>query len=807
MRRAVSRIIPNRQRGLPDDSGEAISPNLNGENTVQHNPFKIDFNSVSDFYIVLDNPHNSWLPGDEVSGQIILISKKNLANIVITLSLTGYVKINTSAHSKLRPVKHNLFHHTIKIYGNDNMETSNPNEFSNGLYKGEHRFPFIVKLPNKRVFTSLDFGKGSITYLLKASMTDSNQLQSSPNSPNSSDSPSSPGSNLLFKARNLKILNNANYTSEKLISIINPIDVSNLLSPKPKKLIIKDPRFNRKLSRTQSATSTNTFNTFSTFSSNNSDSNDVSSSNTPNRNFNNNNSNPPSADHNNSNNYMHDANGSMNDEEAIANTPSSVTYDSSRPETIRVSLAIPQRGYLRGESIPIKLNISHLRKIQDVNGIILTFVRVCRLDNGPEGLYDSFRKDLSQLIIPLYVDPNTFKSEINTSMRVPADAFPTISGCPLVSFQYFIEVLINLSGKRVLLENNDQTKSSVSQDSNNTPMIDFPGSTSGNDDGMSENRIPDTINDFKLQFKYLSNATNFNQKERSGFVNTDKYKRMKKFLQLTTEVVIGTHRLNVPASHEANSNFNRIEIQNNASNSPISGRSSSMSDSSPAPLNQNTLYQQHAQTPSQPPSSAPQINVIPESSEINNFGTPMYSEDGSNSRAQHNSNDRVPEYDAGDGGIDLMPMPDQNHLSEKERVRAHESSLLPSEPGGLGMDEPESRESVSPIERNNTLLENYDERSINGSQINREYSYSDTNDQNNGAIREDDNGATNQPHQQGDGMNGSFGFFSTHDSSSTFDDAHTSHHHEGNDQYSDIDYVPNYESARDDRLVQGDNNK
>ena len=68
--------------------------------------------------------------------------------------------------------------------------------------------------------------------------------------------------------------------------------------------------------------------------------------------------------------------------------------------TIKAILEVPQRGYLRGELIPIKLSINHLRKIQDFNGIIITFVRVCRLDNGPDGVVESFRKDLQQLILP-----------------------------------------------------------------------------------------------------------------------------------------------------------------------------------------------------------------------------------------------------------------------------------------------------------------------------------------------------------------------------------------------------------------------
>ena len=163
MRKAVSRIIPSRQsrKYTGPAATSASSLGLSGTITLSNANFKIDLNSIEEFYLTLDEPHKLWLPRDELSGQIILISRKNLANITISLSLVGCVKINALSHSKLRPVKHTLFNHTILIYGGENDDDDygdpehgrNVNEFRNGLFKGEHRFPFIVKLPNKRTLT------------------------------------------------------------------------------------------------------------------------------------------------------------------------------------------------------------------------------------------------------------------------------------------------------------------------------------------------------------------------------------------------------------------------------------------------------------------------------------------------------------------------------------------------------------------------------------------------------------------------------------------------------------------------------
>lgn len=813
MRRAVSKIIPNRQSKFfvgGNDKSNQPSNNNQAENHGGHSlanhlsnlSFKIDFNSIADFYILLDNPHKSWLPGDEVSGQIILISKKNLANISITLSLVGFVKINASSHSKLRPIKHNLFHHTIDIYGGNTLSSvsdENNDEYSNGLYKGEHRFPFIVKLPNKRVFTSIDFGKGSITYLLRAALGNTNSAGNlsktnsnngsvaySPSSSQGSDSnPNSP-SNLINKTKYLKIINNPSYTSEKFIKLINPIDVAKLPPPKPKKLIIKDPRYAKKLSRTQSSTSTiNTVNTYSTMSSNNSDNatnvttaqdqtnspalaNDASTF-------------PHLQQHHHHHHHHHSEPNQLASQNSVTVlTPNS---DLTKPESIKVALEIPQRGYLRGELIPIKFNISHLKKIQDLNGIIITFVRVCRLDNGPDGMFESFRKDLQQSVIPLYVDPNTFQLEINTSVRVPADAFPTISGCPLVSFQYFIEVLINLSGKSVSLDNTEHSKGLKSDEPSH--LFDGNSSSPNNPHSLSHSNL-DLLNstnandDFKFKFNF--NVTSpINQSERSGFINTDKFKRMKKFIQITTEVIIGTHRSNeepenattTPAnaaysssalvgdgegSAIAQSNVGPAPTGSNII-SPLSRRSSlfsgsngspnafsgSGSSSSPAqvasanvpnavpphlkPQSQrsvngatNWIHEASGSTAS--PSSnnvagapagnaVPYINVIPEAVAVSNFETPPYFSDANNQFNQMNSGDYdIPNYeeisDAANANA-AAPIPEQSHMSEKDRMKAHESSLLPSEPPLDDMADDDDRETISPIDKPNEILESIDE--------------------------------------------------------------------------------------------------
>lgn len=696
--------------------------------------FKIDHSAVEDFYILLDTPHKSWLPGEEISGQVILISRRHLANIAIVFLLSGYVKINALPHSKLRAVKHTLFNHTIKIYGQE--DSPGGDGFSSGLYKGEHRFPFIVKLPNKRVFTSIDFGKGAIVYVLKTSLRSADGGNVSEGTLQA-QSPGPVSSDLLAKARSLSRISNPTFTSEKFINLVNPIDVGSLPPPKPKRLIINDPRRNRKLLRVQSSTST--INTHSTHSSANSDSESQTASMGTSQ------ANTPSLLSN-----THISPGTSG--------PSSFSAASEghRPSAIRVSMEISQRGYLRGELIPIKLTINHLKKIQDSKGIIVTLVRVCRLDYGPDGLYESFRKDLQQLVIPLFVDPGTFLLEINTSLRIPADAFPTISGCPMVSFQYFIEVMLNLSGKSLSLDGpSDHPKSNLAP----------PEDMISNGSAVS----PGGLGNSNYNFHPFQN--------RSEFINTDKFKRLKKFLQITTEVIIGTFRL------EPRSSGVTPLPEASTSSTPEILRAGSLGSTSTS-AHSGLL---HILGPPLQLRGTP--GTIPESGPMDDSSIPPYLESSSSMvetgrTAQFNSIPLfdVPTYEDISGAV---PIPEQPQITEKERMRLHEASLLPSEPQ-FDADS-DDQTTVSPMDPDSEILHNM----IQG-QENLELS------SNGEAIGTD-----------------RFNFFAAHslpaertqemlvdgDEDDDDDDLYDSGIHEGIGLEGASDYVPNYDSSANDRLV------
>lgn len=151
-------------------------------------------------------------------------------------------------------------------------------------------------------------------------------------------------------------------------------------------------------------------------------------------------------------------------------------------KTITATVESLRGGCLRGDSIPIRIMVSHTKHVKSMNGVMITLYRLARVDlhpalpigpmtDGQKRKYEDyyprsltglgglslsgtgsshvFRKDLSQTIVPMIIDPQTLKAEINAKVRVPEDAFPTINTVPgsMISFRYYVEVVLDIQGK------------------------------------------------------------------------------------------------------------------------------------------------------------------------------------------------------------------------------------------------------------------------------------------------------------------------------------------------------------------------
>lgn len=151
-------------------------------------------------------------------------------------------------------------------------------------------------------------------------------------------------------------------------------------------------------------------------------------------------------------------------------------------EVVRATIQLLQGGCLPGDKLPLEISVNHNRPVKSLQGIIITMYREGHVDTHPAiplgpsqpgkkqqyedyypksrsglgglslssaGTSSGFRKNLSQKIIPLIVDPQSLHATVKTSIQVPEDLFPTISSVPgsMISFKYFIEVVIDLGGR------------------------------------------------------------------------------------------------------------------------------------------------------------------------------------------------------------------------------------------------------------------------------------------------------------------------------------------------------------------------
>jgi len=137
--------------------------------------------------------------------------------------------------------------------------------------------------------------------------------------------------------------------------------------------------------------------------------------------------------------------------------------------------------------VPLQISIHHTKVIRSVHGVIITLFRQARVDMHPNlplasddhqgqkkyedyyprsrtglgglsltaaGSSQMWRKDLSQTFAPIYIDPATMSTTFKIGVRVPDDALPSILITPgdMITFNYYVEVIIDLHGKLTQLD-------------------------------------------------------------------------------------------------------------------------------------------------------------------------------------------------------------------------------------------------------------------------------------------------------------------------------------------------------------------
>ncbi|KAG9248838.1 arrestin domain-containing protein [Calycina marina] len=656
------------------------------------NPLKARARNLTDFYIRPAEPHRQYSPGDLVKGAVHLTVLKSIRITHLTVCLHGFVRVFKNPSSANEP-----FHPDASLNGSS---TKRSHYFGNGhaslfqdeiilcgegrIEPGIYEFNFELEFPEKGVPTSIDFERGTISYMITSTIT----------RPTSIAGPAS---------------------CDAKISLVETVDIGPLTAPKPRTISLEpvSRRKGKKMDKgkqvapqdvAQETTRSGPVNEVSrTASSPRPDESvsqygDVEHSNNP--------QSPVESDILSSTSAVTGTESTASSSTGLSfrlgPTPSAKTakisnHVQSPDKTIRATIELLKLGCLPGDSFALKVSIWHIKAIKSMHGIIITLYRQGRIDSAPPrslfgnltdkeaekfkheeyypksktglgglslrsaGSSSVFRKDLAQTFAPILVDPVSLTSVVNVSVRVPEDTFPTISGVPgeMVSFKYHIEVVVDLGGKLAGQQRHVPLVGTMAQPS---PI---GASGSGRGDGS---------------FNILT-ATS------GSIVDTDHIRRERSVVGCLFEVVIGSTD---SARKRGRGNVFRTQSHNRQPETPISPTLTNHSihdDQSEQPHPYEYHSENHAVHSDQPSRSA--YDTEPAYEEFQEEPLPALS--------------------------DLhVPPPDlaaEAHLSEKERARLHAERLLPSEPPLE--TEPSSSSTITasnipsapPIDDNNNLYD------------------------------------------------------------------------------------------------------
>lgn len=342
-------------------------------------------------------------------------------------------------------------------------------------------------------------------------------------------------------------------------------------------------------------------------------------------------------------------------------TAQNISRTTLKAKTITATVDVLKGGFLRGDQIPIRVTVNHTKHIRSLKGIIITLYRQARVDMHPAlpvapnskgdktkseeyypksrtglgglslssaGSSHLFRKDLCQSFAPLFVDPRTLTAEVKCAVRVPDEAFPTISNVPgaMISFKYYVEVIIDIQGKLTGLDRMVA----------NTGLVNLPASSAG---GAKDDTSSSMFSTWG-----------------GNFVDTDQIRREKGVICTLFEVIIGTKDSERSGKKKQ---VERLQPSNDDPAQDIPYDSNYGPNGSEGYGGDHYNYDANGQ-------------YYDYGYDASYYDTPGYDQ----SRAEHGP--YAPPI--GSSG----PLHEEPGLSEKERLRRAEERLLPSQPPEVG---------------------------------------------------------------------------------------------------------------------------
>ncbi|KAF1950735.1 hypothetical protein CC80DRAFT_426211 [Byssothecium circinans] len=427
-------------------------------------PLQSKTRNFTDFYIQPDDPHRQYAPGDIISGSVIVKVVKPLRITHLVVTLHGYAQVFKNPNSPGDAYKN--YSTTVGsgkgrksggYFGNGFVSLFEDEAVLCGegrLGEGAYHFNFELEFPSKDLPSSIDFERGTIAYMLTATLTRPTTI-----SPTAS--------------------------CDTKVYLSDVIDVASLAEPKPR-IISLEPisrRARTKAPRKRPQTQESEPQPDSSETARKGRAPELSSvveeGTVPE-------SPAPSDVSFGSRVSSGNASGTEYGVRSVHTALDAASANGSQPtikgKTITATIELGKGGFLRGDSIPLRIRVDHTKHVRSLKGIIITLYRQARVDMHPalpiapnsrgdktksEDYYPKsrtglgglslssagsshlFRKDLSQSFAPLFVDPRTLTADVKCAVRVPDEAFPSISNVPgaMISFKYFVEVVVDIQGK------------------------------------------------------------------------------------------------------------------------------------------------------------------------------------------------------------------------------------------------------------------------------------------------------------------------------------------------------------------------
>ncbi|KAG8623672.1 hypothetical protein KVT40_008648 [Elsinoe batatas] len=625
-------------------------------------PFGAKSRTVAEFTVQADDPHRRYAPGDIIKGNVILKLVKAVRVTHIVVCLHGFAQVYKTAGAP--PPEGFRAHNNLigkgrgkrrgEYFGNGFATLFEDERVVCGdgrLEEGNYKFEFKMRFPDETMPSSIDFERGTVTYMVTATMTRPNSMAPMV------------------------------YHDQK-IQYAERIDVSKLLPPKPRTITL-EPLLKRAPGKSstskrragQSDSMRQDDGSGSQFADGQSVARSQASttgdfiitSNSP----------APSIRSSGSRQSSSNRHTSDSVRSSRASDCGSAVHDygsgSKRNQTITVHVESLKGGTLRGDTIPLRIIVNHTKYVKSMQGVIATLYRQARVDTHPSlplgpttdgekrkfedyyprsltglgglslsaaGSSHIFRKDLSQIVMPLLVDPQTLTTELTPKLRVPEDCFPTIACVPgaMISFKYYLEVILDIQGK--LAGSEKYFGPTSSEPAISTPDVD----TSGSD-------------------RYGPHP----------YVDTTAVRRDKSVVTCILEIVVGTHdserkkgKGRVPAEVDL-----RERIVDQAPSSPYHA-------DQPAP---------YGNAPPHLTSTHPWPNVHVPHYDFTANGHYDYDYDYYNEGYDPNYDYTSQQWYGYDAPPDFAPpefeppaLPGDENLTDKERARRAEARLLPSQP-------------------------------------------------------------------------------------------------------------------------------